>query len=123
MSFGLWQRWDVFESWIFKALEWLNRSPKIPEHSTRDGTSRCLEKALGGVLMNWPDLEATIGRVDQPSTEAYMDKKSHLFGIMDMYIFLGLTPPAGCAVWAQIWEREDLIAFASSYHDSMLGLC
>ena len=37
--------------------------------------------------------------------------------------FLGLTPPAGCAVWDQIWEREDLIAFASSYHDSMLGLC
>ena len=38
-------------------------------------------------------------------------------------LILGLTPPAGCAVWAQIWEREDLIAFASSYHDSMLGLC
>ena len=38
-------------------------------------------------------------------------------------LFLGLTPPAGCAVWDQIWEREDLIAFASSYHDSMLGLC
>ena len=38
-------------------------------------------------------------------------------------IFLGLTPPAGCTVWAQIWEREDLIAFASNYHDSMLGLC
>ena len=38
-------------------------------------------------------------------------------------LFLGLTPPAGCAVWEQIWEREDLIAFASSYHDSMLGLC
>ena len=36
-------------------------------------------------------------------------------------LFLGLTPPAGCAVWTQIWEREDLIAFASSYH-SMLGL-
>ena len=28
--------------------------------------------------------------------------------------FLGLTPPAGCAVWAQIWEREDLIAFATA---------
>ena len=40
-----------------------------------------------------------------------------------IFSFLGLTPPAGCAVWAQIWEREDLIAFASSYHDSMLGLC
>ena len=38
-------------------------------------------------------------------------------------LFLGLTPPAGCTVWAQIWEREDLIAFASNYHDSMLGLC
>ena len=38
-------------------------------------------------------------------------------------MFLGLTPPAGCAVWAQTWECEDLIAFASSYHDSMLGLC
>ena len=31
------------------------------------------------------------------------------------WFFLGLTPPAGCAVWAQI--------FASSYHDSMLGRC
>ena len=27
---------------------------------------------------------------------------------------MGLTPPAGCAVWAQIWEREDLIAFATA---------
>ena len=42
---------------------------------------------------------------------------------VDSFVFLGLTPPAGCAVWDQIWEREDLIAFASSYHDSMLGLC
>ena len=33
---------------------------------------------------------------------------------MNKYIFLGLTPPAGCAVWAQIWEREDLIAFATA---------
>ena len=41
----------------------------------------------------------------------------------DENLFLGLTPRAGCAVWAQTWEREDLIAFASSYHDSMLGLC
>ena len=31
-----------------------------------------------------------------------------------MCIFLGLTPPAGCAVWAKIWEREDLIAFATA---------
>ena len=47
---------------------------------------------------------------------------SYSFWTSDV-IFLGLTPPAGCAVWDQIWEREDLIAFASSYHDSMLGLC
>ena len=45
------------------------------------------------------------------------------FRLLTKILFLGLTPPAGCAVWDQIWEREDLIAFASSYHDSMLGLC
>ena len=24
---------------------------------------------------------------------------------LQCYLFLGLTPPAGCAVWVQIWER------------------
>ena len=37
-----------------------------------------------------------------------------LVGLFDWFclreLFLGLTPPAGCAVWDQIWEREDLIA-------------
>ena len=49
-------------------------------------------------------------------------QKTSSIGLISQ-LFLGLTPPAGCAVWDQIWEREDLIAFASSYHDSMLGLC
>ena len=40
---------------------------------------------------------------------------------MEVFLVL-ILGAAGCAVWAQIWEREDLIAFASSYHDSMLGL-
>ena len=47
----------------------------------------------------------------------------YIYVLKKKVILGGLTPPAGCAVWDQIWEREDLIAFASSYHDSMLGQC